>query len=161
MLCPDQRQQTSLNTNHNKRMITAAPSLDATKGALPHKKGLAGHFPQEYPELHLPGLAAFHILYPQPLLQHLELSFSHQVRDQPHLPPAAEPQRVEQKAPCQPCLFMLSQAVSTWSFVLPVPGESPGKGEVGGSWGLTAAAARGYLQLSTHCWDLGSSTTGG
>lgn len=78
----------TINTDHNKAMITAAPRLDATKGALPHKKGLVGHFPQEYPELHLPGPAAPHVLHPQLFLQHLELNFSHQVHDQPHLPPS-------------------------------------------------------------------------
>lgn len=89
MLCPAQRQQISIiNTNHNKAMSTAAPSLDATQGALSHRKGLVGLFPQEYPELHLPGPAASHILHPQPFLQHLELNFSHQVHDQPHVPPS-------------------------------------------------------------------------
>lgn len=41
--------------------------------------------------------------------------------------PAAEPRRAEQKAPCQPCLLMLSQDVSILSFVLPVPEQSTGK----------------------------------
>lgn len=79
---------TTININHNKAMIPAVPSLDATKGALPHKKGLAGHFTQEYLELHLPGPAASRVLPPPSFLQHLELNVSHQVHDQSHLPPS-------------------------------------------------------------------------
>lgn len=54
--------------------------------------------------------------------------------------PAAEPWRVEQKAPCQ---FMLSQDVSILSFVLPVPGQSTGK--LRGEW-----EGAGDLQQQQH-----------
>lgn len=40
---------------------------------------------------------------------------------------AAEPWRVDEKAPCQPCLFILSQDLSILSFALPVPGQSSAK----------------------------------
>lgn len=116
----------TINTNHNKALITAAPSLHATKGALPYKRGLADHSPQEYPELHLPGPGASHILHPQP-----ELLTPWSMTSPIYLP-AAEPWRVDEKVPSQPCLFMLSQDVAILPFMLPVPAKLREKWEGAG-----------------------------